>query len=151
MKTNCIALLLFMYFPAANTLEGKMMENQIVGKWMSTQGNITVQIFKDHDEFKAKVVWFDDSDDRTKPMNTRTDTQNPDPGLRSRKIIGMEVLRNLKFNANTNRWEGGIIYDAKSGKEWSSSGFLTQDGMLQVKGFWHFEFIGRTMTFRRIN
>ena len=149
MKTN-IALLLFLYFPTINSLEVNITENLILGKWMSTDGNVTVLVFKERDQFNAKVIWFDDSDDKNKPMNTRTDQQNPDIALRNRKIIGLEVLRNLKFNASTNRWEKGIIYDARTGKEWNLSALLTKNGMLEVKGFWHFEFISQTMTFKKI-
>ena len=150
MKTNYIALLLFLYFPTINSLEVNITENLILGKWMSTDGNVTVLVFKERDQFNAKVIWFDDSDDKNKPMNTRTDQQNPDIALRNRKIIGLEVLRNLKFNASTNRWEKGIIYDARTGKEWNLSALLTKNGMLEVKGFWHFEFISQTMTFKKI-
>ncbi|MGB4398352.1 MAG: DUF2147 domain-containing protein, partial [Daejeonella sp.] len=78
------------------------------------------------------------------------DQQNPDLALRNRKIIGLEILRNLKFNASTNRWEKGIIYDVRTGKEWNLSALLTENGMLEVKGFWHFEFMGQTMTFKKV-
>lgn len=118
---------------------------------MSTDENVTVLVFKERDQYNAKVIWFNDSDDKTKPMNTRTDQQNPDLTLRNRKIIGLEVLRNLKFNPGTNRWEKGIIYDARTGKEWNLSALLTKNDILEVKGFWHFEFMGQTMTFKRVN
>jgi len=42
--------------------------NAILGKWMSVDNNLEVEVFKDGDSFKAKVLWFDDSDDKSKPM-----------------------------------------------------------------------------------
>ena len=123
----------------------------IVGKWEAyPKKNLIVQVFKDNNEFKARIVWFNDSDDKTKPMDMRLDEKNPDPSLRSRKILGMEVLQGMVYNANNNRWESGKIYDAKSGRVWSSSAWITKDNILHVRGFWHFEFIGQNMNFKKV-
>ena len=84
-------------------------------------------------------------------MNVRCDTRNANQTLRKRKILGMEVLRNLKFNPSSGRWEGGIIYDANSGREWSSVVYFNNDGLLEVKGYWKFEFLCRTIVFKKVN
>lgn len=124
--------------------------DRICGKWMSEEKNCIVQVYKAGNEFGAKLLWFDDSDDKSKPMNTRTDYKNPDPNLQNRKIIGMDVLDDLVYVPKTDTWENGIIYDAKSGRKWSSAVSFTSSGTLKVTGFWHFKFIGKTMTFKRI-
>ena len=121
----------------------------ILGQWMAIQGNVKVQVYRDGDEYKAKVLWFKDTDDKSKPMHTRTDEHNPDPKLRHRKILGMQVLSKLRYNPKSRRWEDGLIYDAKTGKEWSSVAYFGKNSLLNVKGFWKFEFIGKTMTFKR--
>jgi uncharacterized protein (DUF2147 family) len=126
-------------------------EDAILGQWMSVQGNVKVQVYREGEEYKAKVVWFKDTDDKSKPMATRTDENNPDPRLRSRKIIGMQVLSALRYNPKSKRWEDGKIYDAKSGREWSSVAYFNKAGMLNVKGYWQFEFIGKTMTFKKVS
>lgn len=123
----------------------------ILGQWMSVQGNIKVQVYREGSEYKAKVLWFKDTDDKSKPMNTRTDEHNPDPKLRQRKIIGMQVLSKMRYNPKSKRWEDGEIYDAKTGREWSSVAYLNKAGLLNLKGFWQFEFIGKTMTFKRVD
>ena len=125
-------------------------KDAIVGQWMSVQGNVKVQVYKEGEEYKAKVLWFKDTDDKSKPMHTRTDEHNPDPKLRQRKIIGMQVLSKMRYNPKSERWEDGKIYDAKTGKEWSSVAYLNNAGLLYLKGFWQFEFIGKTMTFKKI-
>ncbi|MBC8051611.1 MAG: DUF2147 domain-containing protein [Sphingobacteriaceae bacterium] len=121
----------------------------IIGNWMSVRGNVKVRVYREGEEYKAKVLWFKDTDDKTKPMNTRTDENNPDPKLRQRKLIGLQVLSELKYNPKSKRWEGGKIYDAKTGKTWSSVAYFGKSGLLNVKGFWQFEFIGKTMVFNR--
>jgi len=42
--------------------------NAIVGRWISQQGNVIVQIYKDSVTFKGKVLWFNDSDDKNNPI-----------------------------------------------------------------------------------
>jgi uncharacterized protein (DUF2147 family) len=124
--------------------------DRICGKWQSEKKNCIVQVYRDGDDFKAKLVWFDDADDPGKPMESRVDYKNPDKNLRTRKLIGMNVLEQLEYKAKTNSWENGMIYDAQTGKKWNSSACLTNDGALKVTGYWHLKFIGRTMTFHRV-
>ncbi|HEY5368433.1 MAG TPA: DUF2147 domain-containing protein [Hanamia sp.] len=121
----------------------------IIGKWMTIDHNLEVEVYKEGDSFKAKVIWFK-IEDTTRPMNTRTDEKNPNPALRSRKWLGMEVLHNLQYNAVDNEWQHGIIYDAKHGKEWNSVVWIDDAGLLKVKGYWIFRWISQTLTFKRV-
>lgn len=123
----------------------------IAGRWMSTENNLEVEIFKTGNEFKAKVVWFDDSDDKSKPLDTRCDVKNPDEQLRTRKVIGMEVMHGLIYNPNNDDWENGRIYDAKSGKNWNANAWIMEDGNLKVRGFWHFQCLGKNIFFKRVS
>jgi uncharacterized protein (DUF2147 family) len=124
-------------------------DEQICGKWQNQEKSLVVQVLKEGREFRAKIVWFDNGGG-PKAMETTTDKHNPNPALRSRKLLGMNVLEKLVYSPKSNSWEGGIIYDAQAGKHWSSSAYINKDGALKVKGYWHFKFIGKTMTFTRI-
>jgi uncharacterized protein (DUF2147 family) len=124
--------------------------DRLCGKWQLKNEGLTIQVYKDAGEFKAKIVWFDDHDN-TKQLDYWTDNQNPDPALRSRKILGLNVLEKLTYDPNTNTWEDGMIYDAKNGRHWNSSVCIDKDGLLRVKGYWRFKFIGKTLTFKRLN
>lgn len=126
-------------------------QDAIVGKWMSIEKNLLVEVYKYNNEFKAKVLWFDDSDDKSRPYYTRYDTKNPDNSLRRRKVLGMEVMYGLIYNANDDEWKDGRIYDASSGKDWNAKAWLTKDGCLKVRGFWHFEFLGGNMCFKKVS
>lgn len=126
--------------------------DKIVGKWLANEDkNVIVQIYKSGSEFKAKIVWFDDSDDKSRPMATRYDTKNPDKNLRNRKLVGLEVLRGLIYNPDEDEWQGGHIYDPSSGKEYSAKAWLNSEGMLKVRGYWHFEIFGQNMCFIKTN
>jgi uncharacterized protein (DUF2147 family) len=122
--------------------------DQICGKWMSEEKNLTVLVYKNGDEFKGKIVWF--RDDPSLPMEQWRDSHNPDPKLRSRKVLGMDVLHDLKYDADNNSWEDGIVYDAKHGKDWNASVYIDKQGLLRVRGYWHFNIFGKTMTFKRV-
>jgi len=130
-------------------INGQVIQNadRICGKWMSSENNLTVEVYKKGDEYKARITWF--NDDPSRPMEDWKDSHNPDPALRNRKIVGMDVLRGLKYDKDDNSWEDGVIYDAKQGKDWSASAYIDKQGLLRVRGYWHFKIFGKTMTFKR--
>lgn len=129
---------------------GILPQDRICGKWISEQENCIIQVYKNGNEYGAKLIWFDDSDDKNKPMNVRVDEKNPNKALQSRKLIGLDVADNLTYNPETNSWENGLIYDAKSGRTWSSAASVSREGLLKVTGYWKFKFIGKSMNFKRI-
>ncbi len=89
----------------------------IIGRWIAIpKKNLIVEVFKDRNKYKGKIVWFNDNDDKTKPMNTRLDENNSNPALRNRKVLGLKVLENMVYNSKSNKWESGTIYEAKSGR-----------------------------------
>jgi len=145
---NCLT---FVFLLATNSLyqpPAVPNSDRICGKWMSAEKNLIVLVYKSGDQFKGKIIWF--SDDPSKPMDEWGDKNNPDPALRTRKILGMEILRDIKYDPHDNSWGDGMIYDAKHGREWNASAYINKEGLLKVKGYWHFKFIGRTMTFHRV-
>ncbi len=126
-------------------------EDMIIGKWISEQRNLIINVSRENIDFKATIVWFNDSNCKgTAPMEERLDTKNPNKSLRNRKIIGSNVLRGLTYNYTIKQWENGVIYDATSGKEWQSVAWITKDGKLKIRGYWELEIFGRTMTFIRL-
>lgn len=123
----------------------------ILGRWESVQKNLIVEIYKQDNAFKARIVWFHDADDTITPVEQRLDIKNPNKALRSRKIIGMDVLSGLIYDAKQNRWEKGRIYDSSSGKTWDATVWLIDAGNLNVRGFYLVRLFGKTLSFTRIN
>ncbi len=124
--------------------------DQIVGRWMSNENNLEVEIFKAGGCYSAKVVWIDNSGDKSTPMNARCDFRNPDESLRRRKIIGLVVMNGLIYNKENNDWEQGKIYDPHNGKDWNAKASLTEGGLLRVRGYWGFQLLGKDVLFRKI-
>jgi uncharacterized protein (DUF2147 family) len=67
-----------------------------------------------------------------KPNYPQTDVHNPNPALRSRPLIGLQILSG--FRAREDKWDQGIIYDPESGKSYKSIVRLNPDGSLRVSG-----------------
>lgn len=152
MSKNQLIIFFFIAMPLlVNAIQPVSDDDKIVGKWISTEKNVIVDVYKEGDEFKAKVIWFDDSDDPSRPMKTRLDRNNPKDELKRKRILGMDVLKGLKYNPDKNRWEDGVIYDANSGRHWSSVVYFNDEGLLEVKGYWKFEFICQTVKFQKVN
>ncbi|MBS1513266.1 MAG: DUF2147 domain-containing protein [Bacteroidetes bacterium] len=131
------------------SLHAQKNPDAIIGKWMSEDNNLEVEVYKEGTEYKAKVLWFDDSDDKSKPWNTRLDEKNPKKELRSRRIAGLEVLHGLTYDEDADEWKDGVIYDSNSGKEWSSKVWLNSNNELKVRGYWLVSLLGETMTFKK--
>ena len=124
--------------------------NLICGKWQSSEKNLTVEVNPYKNTFKAKIIWFSGGVTKTKPMETITDIKNPNPALRNRKVLGLDVVENLRYDAGSNTWEGGKIYEVQSGKYWNAAAYIDKTGLLKVKGYWKVKLLGKTMTFNRI-
>jgi uncharacterized protein (DUF2147 family) len=121
---------------------------RICGKWENEAKSLRIQIYTVNGDFRAKIIWF--SDTEGKPMSYWKDRRNPDPKLRSRTILGMSILNGLRYDPKKKSWEDGKVYDSKHGKYWNASAYIDKKGMLKVRGYWHFKFMGKTMTFHRI-
>ena len=143
---KAITLLFLIFFLNINAQVSK---DEILGRWMATDKSVAVNVYREGNSFKAKVIWFDERLGSGTPMNTRHDTHTPDVKMRSRKVIGMDILNNLEYNAEDNRWENGKIYDASSGRTWDTFAEIKKDGSMYVRGFWKFTWIGRTLNFKR--
>jgi len=73
------------------------------------------------------LIWFE-----SEPGEVVLDTQNPDPDLQVRPLLGSSVFWGYK--PGKNKWKSGKIYDAGSGKTYKSKISLENDGTLKVKG-----------------
>ncbi len=141
--------LAFVFAACACLAQSAANSDEICGKWMSSENNLIVQVYKENNLFKGKIVWFKNPDE-SRDMNEYYDIHNPNPLLRDRKLIGLNVLENLKFDNDTNTWENGTIYDATSGRMYSSAISMNTDKTIKVTGYWKFKFIGKSMQFKKV-
>lgn len=142
------SLLLFLCSSLMATCQTK--KDDILGKWMATDRSVSVNVYKENNAYRAKILWYDQSLGSGKPIHASTDAHNPNPNLRHRKVIGMEILNSLVYNAETQRWEKGKIYDASSGRTWDANVEMKGEDHLCVRGFWKWTWIGKSLCFNRM-
>ncbi len=117
----------------------------ILGQWLTAEGRSVVEIYKCGDSYCGKIVWLKEPLD--KEGKEKTDIHNPDESLRSRKLMGLEILHSLKYKGN-NEYKGGRIYDPQKGKTYKCKAKLEGD-KLKLRGYIGFSLIGRTSTWTR--
>ena len=118
----------------------------VIGKWKLEDGTAIVEVYKQGDVFNGKIVWLQNP---TEADGTPAkDGNNPDKSLRSRQLIGLNMLHGLKKDGS--KYAGGKIYDPGNGKTYNCSMQVDGDvlkvrGSLDAKGL-----IGRTMDWFRV-
>lgn len=123
-------------------------QDKILGNWLSEEKDGRIEIYKTGDKYFGKLVWgreLVEADGKT-PRKDRTDTKNSDPALRSRPLLGLVLLTNFKYDDG--EWNGGKIYDPKSGKTYSCTMKLKGD-KLEIRGYVGLSMFGRTTVWTR--
>ena len=106
-------------------------ESNIFGYWL-TSGSI-VKI-KNCDDFICANIETIFVEDGVNPESL-LDLENKDKKLRSRTLVGINLLSNFKINENNQKiFKGGKIYDPRSGNTYKSNLYLNDDGSLKVEG-----------------
>ena len=116
--------MIFMLMPLAAAFA-----QDVIGKWKLEDGSAIVEVYKNGDAFNGKIVWL--SNPNGPDGKPATDRNNPDSNLRSRQLMGLNMLSGLK--ASDGEYSGGKIYDPGNGKTYNCS--MKVDGkVLKVRG-----------------
>jgi uncharacterized protein (DUF2147 family) len=117
----------------------------VLGKWViSKEAEATqIEIVKCGNRYCGLVAW-------TKNMDA-LDQQNPDESLRSRKIVGLNMIYDFTYSAKDDRWVDGFIYNPEDGKTYDCRMWLEDPETLMVKGTVGPKWmgIGKTVTWYR--
>jgi uncharacterized protein (DUF2147 family) len=118
----------------------------VLGKWKLSTGTAIVEVYQDGDVYNGKIVWLQKS---TEPDGTpAVDKNNPDEKLRSRQLLGLNMLSNLKKSGK--EYSGGMIYDPANGKTYYCS-MAVEGDVLKVRGSLDKRgLLGRTMDWFRV-
>ena len=136
-----ILSMIFMLLPLAAAFA-----QDVVGKWKLEDGTAIVEVYKSGDVYNGKIVWL--ANPTEEDGTPAVDSNNPDKSLRKRQLIGLNMLSDLKKNAE--EYSGGKIYDPGNGKTYNCSMKVEGDvlkvrGSLDKKGL-----LGRTMDWFRV-
>jgi uncharacterized protein (DUF2147 family) len=143
-RNRLLALLFFTFLFSTAAMAQK--GDAILGSWANPNGQDHILIYKKGNKYFGRLGWIKFPNDETgKP---KTDKNNPDPALRSRPDLGLELLKDFTFDGD-NMYEDGTVYDPKNGKTYSCK--LTLEGnTLKLRGYIGISLFGRTEIWTRV-
>lgn len=138
-----LAFIFLLFFNLNSFAQNK---DQILGKWLNASGEAHIQIYAQAGKYFGKISWL--KTPNNPDGKARLDTNNPNKSLNQNPILRLVILKDFIFNDNI--WEGGTIYDPKTGKTYSCK--ITPQGAdkINVRGFVGFSMLGRTESWRRV-
>lgn len=155
MKRILVAVVIVV-FAALSALAGDA--DAIIGVWATDPegegGQAHIEISAVGDQYSGKIVWLDEplytaDDEDGEVGEPKVDKNNPDPALRSRPIMGLELMRGFTYDGK-GTWKKGTIYDPDNGKTYKSKVRLGDNGVLNVRGYIGISMIGRTSHWTRV-
>ena len=133
--------MIFMLAPLA-----AVFAQDVVGKWKLEDGSAIVEVYQQGDVFNGKIVWLKNPTEAD--GSPAVDSNNPDAKLRSRQLIGLNMLSGLKQKGG--EYSGGSIYDPGNGKTYNCS-MKVEGDILKVRGSLDKRgLLGRTMDWFRV-
>ncbi len=126
--TIIIALLTNLSFALSNPIEGK---------WQTIDDNSgrirsVVEIYKKGGQYFGRILEiFTDPEEDPDPV---CDECSPDDPRHMQKMVGMEIIRNLRYDKSDNKYEDGTILDPENGRVYSCKLWI-ENGKLKVRGY----------------
>lgn len=114
----------------------------VVGTWLVGEKDAKVEIFKCGNKYCGKIIWTSEK---------RTDKFNPDTKLRTRDVVGVQLMNNFAYDSKNNEWSGGSLYNTRDGKTYSGYMQLNANGTLFLKGYvLGIRWLGKSDTWTRV-
>ena len=130
----------------------------VMGTWLTASGIAQVRIGPCPDPANGPICGLvaglinpKGPDGNAVAADMATDYRNPDPALRTRKVIGMPLIWGFKKTADPNAFEDGHIYNGENGKTYNANISLQPDGKLRLRGYVGTPMFGETQLWTRVN
>ena len=128
----------------------------VVGTWLTEAGEkggrAYVQVARQGDRLVGRIVRLEEPDfeaGHPRAGKPKVDLENPDPKLRERPIVGLQILQGFTY-AGDGKWTGGTIYDPANGKTYKAQITLNDRNTLALRGYIGIPALGRTTTWKRV-
>jgi uncharacterized protein (DUF2147 family) len=127
--------------------------DEILGVWNNQEKDARIEIFRCADKYCGKILSLNEPDYPADsrdgiPGTPKLDHRNPDPALKARPIIGLQIVNDFVF-VGDDLWKDGTVYDPKKGKTYSGRMTLVSPAQLNLRGFVGISLIGRTAVWTR--
>jgi len=141
---------LVLLFPllSATSLHSDWAANRLLGVWESEEKSLRIEMFAEDGHYAGRMVWFHCTLGQSL-MCSYLDTENPNPRLTNRPLIGLKVVEKISYQG-PNTWGSGKIYDPNSGHTYDAGIRLISPNTVIVRGYWKFKWLGKSMVFNRM-
>jgi uncharacterized protein (DUF2147 family) len=103
---------------------------ELIGTWLTANADAHIRVIKCGKSLCGSVAWLRDAVD-AKTGQPPVDDKNPNPTMRSRKILGIRIF--VMDLVNTATWVGGI-YNSDDGKTYKGRLSPRGENELEVQG-----------------
>lgn len=120
-----------------------------LGTWLVEDKDAKVELYMNEGILEGKVVWLDVPNEAD--GNLKRDKKNPDENLRNRSILNHVFLTGFKKEPSEDKWTGGSVYDAKSGKTYKGWIKVIDQNTMKLRGFVGISLFGRSEEWTRVS
>ena len=153
MSSNMFKMLFTFSFLLISVFSFAQSSDKIVGLYRvigDTSKEVSnVEITKTGNTFMAKISWLENPNDAS--VKPKVDKNNQEKSLRTRSLLGVTIIENIKYDGKNNKWVDGTIYDPASGKTYSVQVEFQDDSNLKVRGYKGSPAFGKTMVGKKLS
>jgi uncharacterized protein (DUF2147 family) len=159
MHTSRLALCFLLLAPLLALPRGAAADDAataVLGRWLTEAGDqggrAHVEISRQGERLVGRIVHLEEPNfeaGHPRAGKPKVDLENPDPKLRERPIIGLQILQGFTY-AGDGKWTGGTVYDPANGKTYKAQITLQGRDTLALRGYIGVPLLGRTSTWRRV-
>jgi uncharacterized protein (DUF2147 family) len=142
---------------AGALLASPAMAADVYGVWLTESKGAHIEVYRCPEAANGpvcgRVVRLLDpkgADGKPVKQEDAVDHRNPDPKLRTRKVLQMVFLYGFKPASAANSFEDGAIYSAEDGKTYKANLSLQADGTLRLRGYVGAPILGKTQIWTRV-
>lgn len=128
--------IIFLFIFLSFNIFSQEIHDPYIGYWLLSNQKVIIEIQKRENEYIGHVRWLKDFKypvgDKMEGME-QIDRNNPNPILRNRKVLNLQVIGKLIKNEK-NQLVNGWVYDSWNGKTYCGSATILDNKTLKLKG-----------------
>lgn len=148
---GCVGILIFSTFVSFDFSNPFSVSSNygdvLVSKWSTDTRDLTVEVYKQGTTYSARVKDFTCECIEGSGKNGPKGEHNAHPKCKNYAWVDAKCMWNLKYQGNK-VWTDGYVKDLKSGSVYTSTVKL-QGERLNVRGYFMFEWMGKSLFFNR--
>jgi uncharacterized protein (DUF2147 family) len=125
---------------------GPAAASEITGVWMTDDGEGAIEIRPCGEERCGRIAWM--KIPKGPDGKIPTDSKNPNPGLRTRPICGLQIISGLRQQSD-GTWADGRVYNPDNGQTYGMKIRREAPDLVKATGYLGFELFGQTRDWRR--